>query len=200
MITKNKVITTLSLISAALFVALILAMVFKPKVKPIVPVTISTPNTSYLASQHIDTVYLSHNVDPKPSTPILIDTTKPTVPPLTPGDTVYVVLDYFTGKTYFYHYKDSILDFQANIYSYSNQVFTIDPKYTYKEKVVTITNNIVSIPKLSLSIGGGITYGPKQADIVPELGLTRNRHVLDISYGILRQEVGVTYKYIILYK
>ena len=142
MITKNKVILGLGLTCLILLTTLILVLVFKPKVKPVVPVHVSKPNTSYLVSQIIDTVEVEHNVDPKPSAPILIDTTKPVVPIIASGDTVYIVLDYFTGKTYVYNYKDSVLDFTANIYINKNKVFTIDPKYKYKEKIITVTNNI----------------------------------------------------------
>ena len=200
MITKNKIILGLGLTCAVLFTALVLALVFKPKVKPIVPVTITNPNISYLAGQHIDTVYIPHTVDPKPSTPVLVDTTKPIVPTILPGDTVYVVLDYFTGKTYLYQYKDSIFDFKANIYIFGNKVYSVDPKYSYKEKIVTITNDIVSIPDWSIAVGGGLSYGQLEAEINVALGINRRRHSFDLYYGILRKEVGVTYKYIILYK
>lgn len=200
MITKNKIILGLGLTCAVLFTALVLALVFKPKVQPTVPVTITNPSTSYLTSQNIDTTTIEHTINPKPSTPVLADTTKPLVPPIAVGDTVYIVLDYFTGKTYVYTYKDSILDFTADIYINRNKVFTIDPKYKYKEKIVTVTNNIVSIPDWSIDIGGGVSYGQLEADINLALGINRRRHSFDLYYGILRKEVGVTYKYIILYK
>ena len=200
MITKNKIILWLSLIGVALLAALILVIVFKPKVKPIVPVTINNPNTSYLAAQHIDTVTIEHWNDPKPSQPVLIDTIHIPIPVLAPSDTVYIVMDYFTGKTYLYTFKDSVIDFKANIYINKNKVYTVDPEYSYKEKIVTITNDIVSIPKWSIAIGGGVAYGQKEADINFEALVTRNRHMFGGYYGILRKEVGLSYKYIILYK
>lgn len=200
MITKNKIIVGLGGVCIILLTILILVLIFKKKVHPVVPVILSNPTTSYLSNQHIDTVYVDHYIDPKPSAPLLVDTTKPVVPIIATGDTVYIVLDYFTGKTYVYNYKDSVLDFTANIYINKNKVFTIDPKYKYKEKIITVTNNIVSIPNWSIDIGGGLSYGQLEADINIALGINRRRHSFDLYYGILRKEVGITYKYIILYK
>ena len=197
---KNKIILWLGGICVVLLTILILTIVFKKKVKPVVPVVIPNQTTSYLAGQHIDTVIIDHYVDPKPSTPTLVDTVEIPVPVLLPGDTVYIVLDYFTGKTYLYTYKDSIIDWESTIYIAQNKVFTVNPKYSYKEKIVTITNDIVSIPKWSIGVGGGISYGQTEADIYFDAVITRNRHMFGGYYGILRKEVGVSYKYIILYK
>ena len=197
---KNKIILWLGGICIALLAILILTMVFKKKVKPVVPVVLPNQSTSYLASQHIDTVYVEHYVDPKPSTPQLVDTVKIPVPVLLPGDTVYVVSDYYTGKNYLYQYKDSVINWESTIFITQNKVFTINPKYSYKEKIITVTNDIVSIPKWSLAVGGGVSYNQIEADLFIEALFTHNRNMFGGYYGILRKEVGVSYKYIILYK
>ena len=197
---KNKIILWLGGICIALLAILILTMVFKKKVKPVVPVVLPNQSTSYLASQHIDTVYIEHYVDPKPSTPILVDTVEIPVPVLLPGDTAYVVLDYYTGKNYLYQYKDSVINWESTIFITQNKVFTINPKYSYKEKIITVTNDVVSIPKWSLAVGGGVSYNQTEADLFIEALLTHNRNMFGGYYGILRKEVGLSYKYIILYK